>query len=305
MDSTTTNESPTTPTHTVLGDSSTVQDSSTPNPFARPLYLERFGLKEAPYTTNPDERYLYLTETHEEAIQMCGALISNREGAGLVVGDQGTGKTTVMRRLITLMRSAGSFEVAVIETAEHCPTLFQLVKEILESFGQECLGTDTKSRLDQLKRYLFDSYQSGKSCVLLIDEAQQMQGHLLESLRGLLNFEDHAVGGKLLQVLLFGMPGINRKLRYAPSFANRLVRTELKRMGRQDAENMLRWRYQQAGGNVFPFNNSTLDALYDLTDGNPRTICGIARVALEYAGATGNAISPEIIGEVAKRRILN
>lgn len=280
-------------------------DSSPANPFARPLYLERFGLKEAPYTTNPDERYLYLTETHEEAIHMCGTLISNREGAGLVVGDQGTGKTTVMRRLITLMRSADNFEVAVIETAEHCPTLFQLVKEILESFGQECTGLDTKSRLDQLKRYLFDTYQQNKSCVLLIDEAQQMQGHLLESLRGLLNFEDPSVGGKLLQVLLFGMPGINRKLRYAPSFANRLVRTELKRMERQEAENMLRWRYQQAGGNVFPFDSASLDAIYELTKGNPRTICGIARVALEFAGATGSAITPSIVVEVAQRRILN
>lgn len=279
--------------------------SSTPNPFARPLYLERFGLKEAPYTTNPDERYLFLTETHEEAIQMCGSLISNREGAGLVVGDQGTGKTTIMRRLITLMRSAGTFEIAVIETAEHCPTLFQLSHEIVESFGQECVGRDTKTRLDQLKAFLFASYQQGKSCVLLIDEAQQMPGHLLESLRGLLNFEDPAVGGKLLQIVLFGMPGIQRKMRYAPSFANRLVRTELKRMKREEAEAMLRWRFQQAGGRVFPFDTASLDAIFELTKGNPRTICGIAQVALEYAGATGRAITPAIVVEVAERRILN
>ena len=53
------------------------------NPFSRPTYLDKFGLKEPPYTTNPDERYLFLTEVHEEAIHMCGRLISNREGAGL------------------------------------------------------------------------------------------------------------------------------------------------------------------------------------------------------------------------------
>ena len=113
------------------------------NPFEKPLYLEKFGLKESPYTTNPDERYLYLTDLHQEAINMCGSLISNREGLGLVVGPHGTGKTSIMRRLNSMMYSVGSFEVAIVEAAEHAPTIFQLVKEILESLGQECLGRDT------------------------------------------------------------------------------------------------------------------------------------------------------------------
>ncbi len=236
---------------------------------------------------------------------MCGRLISNREGAGLVVGDQGTGKTTIMRRLYSLMRSAGGFRVAIVETAEHCPTLFQLSKEVLESFEQECIGRDTKSRVDQLKRFLLSSYSENQTCVLMIDEAQQMKGHLLESLRGLLNFEDPSVGGKLIQILLFGMPAINRKLRYAPSFANRLVRTELTRMNRSEMESMLLWRFNQAGGRYFPFDVPSLDALFELSKGNPRTICGIAQVALEYAGATGQAVTPDVVHEVAQRRILD
>ncbi|MCB0190167.1 MAG: hypothetical protein KDE31_38105, partial [Caldilineaceae bacterium] len=73
------------------------------DPFARPAYLDKYGLKEPPYTTNPDERYLFLTEAHEEAIHMCGSIISNRQGAGLIIGEQGTGKTTIMRRLFSLM----------------------------------------------------------------------------------------------------------------------------------------------------------------------------------------------------------
>ena len=275
------------------------------NPFDRPAYLTKFGLKEAPYTTNPDERYLFLTEAHEEAIHMCGRLISNREGAGLIVGEQGTGKTTIMRRLNSLMQSSGGFQVAIIETAEHCPTVFQLSQEILESFGQQCVGRDTKTRIDQLKAYLLASYKEQQTCVLMIDEAQQMQGHLLESLRGLLNFEDPSVGGKLLQIILFAMPGINRKMRFAPSFANRLVRTELRRMSRIETESMLSWRFSQAGGRYFPFDTLSLDALFEISQGNPRTVCGIAQVALEYAGATGSAVTPMIVQEVAKRRIIS
>lgn len=221
------------------------------------------------------------------------------------MGEQGTGKTTIMRRLFTLMRSEGAFEVAVIETAEHCPTLFQLVKEILESFDQECVGRDTKVRLDQLKTFLYESHQQGKTCVLLIDEAQQMPARLLESLRGLLNFEDPSVGGKLLQIVLFGMPGIDRRLHYAPSLANRLVRAELHKMEKKDMEAMLLWRFKQAGGAQLPFGAPSLDTLYELTMGNPRTVCGIAQISLEYAGATGSEITSDVIQEVAKRRILN
>lgn len=275
------------------------------DPFAKPAYLDRYGLKEPPYTTNPDERYLFLTEGHEEAIQMCGNIITNRQGAGLIVGEQGTGKTTIMRRLFSLMHSHGNFNIAMIETAEHCPTIFQMVKEILESFGQSCQGRDTKARLDQLKTYLWDSYQKQQVCVLLIDEAQQMHGPLLESLRGLLNFEDPSIGGKLLQIILFGMPGINRKLRYAPSLTNRLVRSELGRMTRTEMEDMLKWRFTQAGGRFFPFDSSSLDRLFEVTKGNPRSVCGIAQLALEYSGSINNAVNADVITDVAKTRILD
>ena len=278
--------------------------TNSPNPFDKPLYLDKFGLQEPPYTTNPDERYLFLTATHQEAIQMCGSLITNRQGAGLIVGEHGTGKTTIMRRLYSLMRGAEGFQTAIIETAEHSPTIFQLVKEILETFGQECVGRDTQSRMDQLKRFLADRYREQQSCVLMIDEAQQMRSALLESLRGLLNFETNT-GGKLLQILLFAMPQIMPKRRYAPSLFNRLVITQLERMSYEEMADMLRWRFQQAGGSAFPFDSPTLQTLFELSTGNPRTICGIAQVALEYAGTTDKPITPEIVSEVSKRRVLN
>lgn len=272
------------------------------NPFAKPTYLEYFGLQEAPYTTNPDERYLYLTDNHQDAIDMCGHVIQNRTGAGLIVGEQGTGKTTIMRRIASLMRTTDTFNIAIIETAEHSPTLFQLVNEILESFGVENTGRDTQTRIDQLKRFLLEAYKQGKSPILLIDEAQQIPARLLESLRGFLNFESPR-GGKLLQIILFAMPQINRRLPYARSFRNRLVRTELRKMNRKDIHNMLKWRFAQAGGlGIFPFEDKALDTLFTISNGNPRTVCGIAQLALEVSATRNQAITSEIITEVAERR---
>jgi type II secretory pathway predicted ATPase ExeA len=159
--------------------------------------------------------------------------------------------------------------------------------------------------VDQLKQFLFARFKEQQACVLFIDEAQQMKGSLLESLRGLLNFEDPAAGGKLLQIILLAMPGINRKLRFAPSFSNRVVRTQLHRMNRQEMADMLEWRFVQAGGRIFPFDSPTLDALFKMSKGNPRTVCGIGQVALEIAGTTERAITPEVVQEVSATRIAN
>ena len=273
------------------------------NPFERPKYLEKFGLKEAPYTTNPDERYLFLTDAHNEAIQMSARIIQNKEGAGLTVGEKGTGKTTIMRRIISLLSTQDNFKVAVIETAGHSPTPYQLVKEILESFEVTCVGRDTKTRNDQLKEFLLINFKTNKTCVLLIDEAQQLSAKLLEALRGYLNFETPR-GGKLLQILLFAMPNINRRLPYAPSLRNRLVKTILKKMDRNETEDMLRWRFQQAGGKLFPFEEEAIDTLFKLSQGNPRTICGISQLALELSASRNQTINSKIIKEVSKTRFL-
>ena len=99
--------------------------------------------------------------------------------------------------------------------------------------------------MDQLKQFLFARFKEQQACVLFIDEAQQMKGSLLESLRGLLNFEDPAAGGKLLQIILLAMPGINRKLRFAPSFSNRVVRTQFHCLNCQERADAQEWRFVQ------------------------------------------------------------
>src|SRR5258707_15288343 len=101
-----------------------------------PPYLAKYGLQEAPYSTKPNERFLYLTPPHKEAIAMVAKVIRDREGAALVYGKFGTGKTSLMRRLYIEMRDRpDEYRVALIENALSCQTEFQLAQEVIESFG--------------------------------------------------------------------------------------------------------------------------------------------------------------------------
>src|SRR5881296_1553899 len=120
--------------------------------FEAPPYLAKYGLQEAPYSTKPNERYLYLTPPHTEAIAMVAKVIRDKEGGALVYGKFGTGKTTLMRRLYSEMRDfTNQYQVGIIENAGHCPTEFQLAGEIIESFGGKSQHNDRKGRFDQVK----------------------------------------------------------------------------------------------------------------------------------------------------------
>ena len=110
---------------------------------------------------------------------------------------------------------------------------------------------------------------------------------------------------KVLQIILFALPIIVRKLAYAPSLRNRLIRTELERMKHDEMIEMLRWRFIQAGGKVFPFEPQALEELYHLTKGHPRSVCGIAVLSLEVAAARNTFITPEIVKEASSKRFVD
>jgi general secretion pathway protein A len=265
--------------------------------------LEFYGLAEAPYSTKPNERYLYLTPTHKEAVAMVAKVLRDKEGGAVIYGKFGTGKTTLMRRLYSEMRDfPEQFQVGVIENAGHCPTEFQLAGEIIECFGGKSEHNDRKGRYDQVKQLLFENYRRQVTSVLLIDEAQELPAKVLESLRGYLNFETH--DEKILQIVLFALPTITRKLAFAKTLRNRLWRTELHEMTRAELSEMLRWRFTQAGGKMFPFEEMAVERLYELTNGHPRNACGLAQLALETAALRTGRVTSEIIDQVKDKRFL-
>lgn len=275
------------------------------NPFTNPDYLGKFGLKETPYSTNPNERYLYLTNDHKESINMIGRVIENRTGVGLVKGKPGTGKTTVMRYVFSQLSDSEGFKVAVIENAGRFKSEYQMILEIMQAFGQDCKGIDTKTRYDQLATFILDQHRKGVTPVLLIDEAQHMSAPLLESLRGMLNIETPEIG-KLIQIFLFAMPNIQKRLPYSPSLKSRIGVNVVDLLGLTELETteMLKWRFLQAGGDNYPFEPQAVSQIFIESNGNPRSICALAQVCLEYSGRAGQLITPGIVQEIAKNRLL-
>jgi general secretion pathway protein A len=266
-------------------------------------YLTKYGLKEAPYSTKPNERYLYITPTHQEAIAMVAKVVRDREGGALVYGKYGTGKTTLMRRIFSELRDTpDKYKVAVIENAGHSPTEFQLAGEIIESFGLKSESSDRKGRYDQIKRLLLENYRKGVVSILLIDEAQEFPAKVLESLRGYLNIE--TADEKTLQIILFALPNIIKKLAFAKTLRNRLWQTKLTEMTRSEMDEMLRWRFLQAGGVTFPFEEAAIDELFKLTGGHPRDACGVAQLALEVAALGDGRVTPKIVQKLKNKRFL-
>jgi len=121
-------------------------------------------------------------------------------------------------------------------------------------------------------------------------------------LRGYLNFETG--DEKIFQIVLFALPRIITKLAYAQTLRNRLWRTRLAEMKRPEMDEMLRWRFAQAGGTAFPFSEEAIDRLFDLTSGHPRSTCGLAQLALEVAAVGDGHVTPEIVQQVKNKRFL-
>ena len=172
------------------------------------MYHRFFGLRESPFTVNPDPRYLFLTGQTQEALAGLTYGIQNRKGFILLTGEVGTGKTTLLNRLLDWLRGQ---RVAAAFIFNSKLNEKQLLDCVMADFGIPTESSDKSQMLLRLNQWLLDRYRAGGSTVLIVDEAQNLSHDVLEEIRLLTNLETSTE--KLLQIVLSGQPELEEKLR--------------------------------------------------------------------------------------------
>jgi general secretion pathway protein A len=172
------------------------------------MYQRFFGLRESPFNVNPDPRYLYLTRQIQEALAGLTYGIQNRKGFILLTGEVGTGKTTLLNRLLDWLRGQRVATAYIFNSKLEVNHLFDFM---MADFEIPCDSRDKSQVLLRLNQWLLERYRAGETAVLIVDEAQNLSSEVLEEIRLLTNLETSTE--KLLQIVLTGQPELEEKLK--------------------------------------------------------------------------------------------
>jgi general secretion pathway protein A len=247
------------------------------------MYAAYFGLKENPFSLSPEPRYLFLSEQHRDALNCLIYGIKEKKGFVLLSGDIGMGKTTICRSLLASLDH--SVETALIFNTAISD--LDLLETILGEYGVDIKG-DTRTKknyIDVLNDFLLKNFATGKTTVLLIDEAQNLSHGVLEQIRMLSNLETETE--KLIQIILIGQPEINNHLMLPAlrQLNERItVRYDLKPLSPQEVREYIRHRLAVAEGpGRLEFTLGALNLIYNFSEGIPRRINALCDRALLIA----------------------
>jgi general secretion pathway protein A len=235
------------------------------------MYLRFYGFKEMPFNITPDPRFLYLSPTHQEALQHLKFGVQEKKGFIALIGEVGCGKTTICRRFLNELDPA-HYDTALILNPRVTET--QMLKAILTELGETKLARSQSDLVAQMNRVLLERINRGRDIVLIIDEAQNLSFEVLEQIRLLSNLETDKQ--KLLQIVLMGQPELKTMLAREELRQLRqriLVYYELHPLSLSDMRHYIQHRLTLAGGSGRPtFTPWALRALHRYSKGIPRVV---------------------------------
>jgi general secretion pathway protein A len=243
------------------------------------MYQNFYGFTEMPFNITPDPKFLYLSPSHQEALQHLKFGVEQRKGFIVVVGEVGCGKTTLCRRFLNELDTA-RFDTALIVNPRVNEN--QILRAILLELGETERSDDPHDLVLAMQRVLLSRIENGRDIVLIIDEAQNLSFEVLEQIRLLSNLETDKQ--KLLQIVLMGQPELKDILRREELRQLRqriLVHCELRPLTRKDLLHYVQHRLTRAGGNGRPsFTAMALWSVHRYSRGIPRIVNNLCDKAL-------------------------
>src|SRR5271169_1850356 len=235
------------------------------------MYKSYFGLKENPFNVNPDPRFLFLTKEIEEALTGLMYGIQTRKGFITLTGEVGTGKTTLINRLLDWLHHGRARTAFLFNSRMNTS---QLLDFILAEFDIQCESKSKSQQLMKLNQWLLDRYRAGETVVLIIDEAQNLTFPVMEEIRLLTNLETSTE--KLLQIVLSGQPELEEKLRLPQLRQLRqriMLRCRTSPLTAEQTFEYIRERLRIAGAQGAPiFSEKAMDAAHLYSLGIPRVV---------------------------------
>jgi general secretion pathway protein A len=264
------------------------------------MYEKFYGLRERPFDLTPDPRYFVLTDSHREALSNLEYAIASRKGITLLIGESGSGKTTVISTALQNQKAT----VHCIHLTNPALTRQEFVEMLAARFElTEHARTSKAALLLELEELLRRRREAGETTVLIVDEAQSLSYELLEEVRLLANLESQ--NEKLLSLIIAGQPELSNQLNQdnLRQLKQRVaLRCELKALTQPEAMAYFAGRIKAAGGVAAQvFSREAVALLHEHARGIPRVMNVLADNALIAGFAHGKLpVTSDIVKEVAR-----
>ena len=264
------------------------------------MYQRFFGLRESPFNVNPDPRYLFMTRHIQEALAGLTYGIQNRKGFILLTGEVGTGKTTLLNRLLDWLRGQRVATAYIFNSQLEVNHLFDYM---MADFEIPCESREKSQMLLRLNTWLLERYRAGETAALIVDEAQNLSPEVLEEIRLLTNLE--TATEKLLQIVLTGQPELEEKLKL-PQLRQLRQRITLRcrtaPLSLEETFGYIAERLRIAGANGEPiFSKEAIQTVHMYSRGIPRIVNLLCEHAMINAYVdTLRPVPAHLVEEVAR-----
>ncbi len=258
---------------------------------------DRLGVVVPPFTIEADPRFMYLSTETRRALSKVSYMVEAGQGASVIVGEVGTGKTTLASWFHSRYQRRPDFIAAKIDESPKKSGLL-LLRRIAAEFGIRTRRA-TEDQLNEFRALLVEQSSNGILPLIIIDEAHELSPEQFIELRRLLNFRDPR-GGKAFQLVLLGRPELDINLREVPDFNDRVAtRSSLDPLTPEDTISLIEYRLLAAGRDSKQSSIFTEDAILPIwreTKGYPRSICLLClHLCLELLATNGDQINADFV----------